>query len=506
MSLLTIFGITFETDADDATAETRGFTGALREAEGAAEGATDGVDGLTEAQAKQAKSAEKLVNSLGKLVASYFAIKVISSQVMNNAANIDSMGKFTQTVGLNIAELDAWGAAAERNGGSAEAFRGTVEGLQSSLQELEITGGGEIINTLAMIGVQATTTSGEVKGAFDLLPEIAEAFKGMSAAKSFAFGKKLGLDQGTILTLQQSRYEVDKLVARQKLLSGVTKEGYEAAALFNDQWDDTKRVFNSLWLSANSTILPMLQDVLKGFESVVLFVRDNKELVAGFFATVAGVIVGVYLPAITAAATATALAAAPFIALGLAAAAIGLAVTLVAEDIQKWVDGSKSAIGSLIGTFDEFKTKITGAFDSIAKKFTGFADKLADVKKEISDFFSGNFSGGLDIQANMEQSDAIAGKAQEGSERYDPEAANSNKQIDYNTARAQAQIASYSSTQLNQGGSTMNQRTQNFNVNVGGAKIDARGMTTSQAAKAFSSGINSSIEATIGQLADGVDR
>lgn len=490
MSVLTQFLIMFDTDAKKATTETEGLAGALEDVEGAAEGATGGVDGTTESYNENAVSIGSLTKAMVGLIATYVTFDAIATKVMDNAAGIDSMGKFTQTIGLNIVELDAWGAAAERNGGSAEAFRGTVESLQNSLQEMEITGGGEMINTLAMIGVQATDSGGRIKSAFDILPEIAEAFKNMSAAKSFAFGKKLGLDQGTILMLQQSRFEVDKLVERQKLLSGVTKEGYETAAIFNDQWDDTKRVFNSLWLSANSTILPMLQSVLKGLEVVVLWVRENQTLVEGFFIGVAGAITAIYLPAISSAAAATLLAAAPFLIVGAAIAAVGVAVALLSEDIQAWVNGSKSAIGELVGTFDEFKDKVTGVFDTISKKWADFIQFFTDTKKDITDFLdlSNVFSGGLEIQSGFVQQGAT-GEA-----------------IADNTARGQAMIDYYSSTQLNQGGNVMSQRTQNVNVNVGGANIDARGMSQQQAAQTFNAGMKQNIEMAIGQLDDGVER
>jgi hypothetical protein len=491
MSLLSTFSILFDTDAKKATSETDGLSKALDDVEESATGATGGVDGSTESYNESTVSIGALTKSMMGMIAAYVTFDAIASKIIDNATSIDSMGKFTQTLGFNIAEMDAWGTAAERNGGSAEAFRGTIESLQTSLQDMEITGGGEMINTLAMIGIQATGAGGKVKSAFEILPEIAEAFKNMSTAKSFAFGKKLGLDQGTILTLQQSRYEVDKLVERQKLLSGVTKEGYEQAALFNDQWDDTKRVFNSLWMSANSTILPLLQSFLKGLEVIVLWVRENQSLVEGFFIGVAGAIAAVYLPAISSAAAATLIAIAPFVLVGAAIAAVGFAVALLYEDIQAWVSGSKSALGEIVGKFDDFKDKITDVFDTISKKWADFIKFFTDTKKDITDFLdlSNVFSGGLSIQSGFTQ------------QGFNPES-----QTLSNTERAQAMIDFYSATQLNQGGNTMNQRTQNVNVNVGGANINASGMSQQQASQTFNDGLKQNIEMAIGQLDDGVDR
>ena len=489
MSLLSTFAILFETDADKAAKDTDDLAKSLEDIEDSAKGATDSVDDATASYNENSRSAGALTKTMFGLVAAYVSVEAIASRVFDNASQIDAMGKFTQTLGLNIVELDAWGTAVARNGGSADAFRGTVESLQNSLQDISITGGGEIINTLAMIGVQATDSSGKIKSAFEILPEIADAFSRMSTQQSFAFGRRLGLDQGTILTLQQSRYEIGKLVERQKQLGGVTKEGYERAALFNDQWDDTKRVFNSLWLSANNTILPLLQGILKGFESVVLWVKNNQTLVEGFFIGVAGAITVAYLPAITSAASATLVAIAPFVAIGAAITAVGLAVALLYEDIKAWVNGGRSAIGLILGSFEEFKDKVSGVFDSISKKWQEFVKLFMDTKQEITDFLdlSNLLSGGVEIQQ---------GFVQEGF----------NASLPTDNERAQAMIAHYSSTQLNQGGSAVNQRTQTNNITVGGANIDARGMSVNQARSAFSAGMKENVEMAIGQLSDGVQR
>ncbi len=490
MSLLSTFAILFETDSKKAADETEKLSDSLDDVESSANKATKGVDGSTTAYNDSAVSVGGLTKAMLGMVAAYVTFDAIASRVIDNATQIDSLGKFTHSLGINIVAMDAWGTAVARNGGTAESFKGTVETLQGALQDMEITGGGEMINTLAMIGVSATGAGGKVKDVFSLLPDIADAFQKMDAAKSFAFGKRLGLDQGTILLLQQGRGEVDKLVARQKALGGATKEGYEQAAKFNDQWADTKRVFNSLWMSANSTILPMLTKFFVGIEKIVLWVKSNQTLVEGFFIGIAGVITALYLPAMLSAAAATLVAISPFILIGAAIAAVGVAIAILYEDIKAWVNGSKSAIGEIVGTFDEFKDKVSGVFDTIAKKWADFVKFFTDTKQDITDFldFSSFFGGGLDLQNNFVQSG------------FTPD-----NMVD-NTARGQAMIDFYSGTQLNQGGYNMNQRTQNVNVNVGGTNIDARGMSPQQASQTFNSGIKQNVEMAIGQLSDGVDR
>ena len=168
------------------------------------------------------------------------------------------IGKFSEALGYNIEEVDAWGEAAVRNGGSAEAFRSSIQGLDSSLTEMKLTGGGGVAETFAQLGISAQDAEGKMKGAFDLLPEIASSFEGLSKQESANLGAKLGLDQGTILMLQQGRVAVDDLVEKQRQLGGRTKEGYKASAEFNDALADTSRMFTGITDSGNPGISAVL--------------------------------------------------------------------------------------------------------------------------------------------------------------------------------------------------------------------------------------------------------
>ena len=190
MSLLSTFTILFNSDASDAAREADNLSSSLDDVEGSAVSAASGVDDATESYNANAEVVGSLTKAMGGLLLAYISVDAVASGVFGNAQAIDSIGKLSQTMGENIEEMDAWGEAVARNGGSAEAFQGTIQSLQGSLQEMKITGGGEMINTLAMLGVQATDSGGQIKSAFDILPEIARSFDGMSAAQSKAFGEK----------------------------------------------------------------------------------------------------------------------------------------------------------------------------------------------------------------------------------------------------------------------------------------------------------------------------
>ena len=168
MSLLSTFSILFETDADEAASEVEALAEGLDGVADSADPAAAGLDDVTIAADSNAASVSDLTGMIIKMGAAYVGFNAIATGVIDNALSIDVIGKFSQVLGQNIVEVDAWGEAVARSGGSAESFRGSFESLTSSLTDIEITGGGDAINTLAMLGISATDAGGRAKSAFDI--------------------------------------------------------------------------------------------------------------------------------------------------------------------------------------------------------------------------------------------------------------------------------------------------------------------------------------------------
>lgn len=476
MALLDTFAILFQTDAKKAADDVENLNENLDDTQKSADDATGSMDGFNESTTESSVSIAGMTKTVGGLIASFIALDAVADGVIENAAAVDEIGKFAQVTGESIVEIDAWGEAVARNGGSAQAFRGTLESLSTSLADISLTGGGEAAETLARLGINAFDAGGKVKSAFAILPDLADSFQQLSTAQSFQFGKKLGLDQGTILLLQQGREAVDQLVQRQKSLGAATKDTYNASAIFNDQLDDTKRAFGSLSTEATTALLPALTEALKLLENGVQWVRENQSLVEGFFLGVAGVITAVYLPAIASAAAATLVAIAPFVAIGAAIAAVGTAVAIVYEDITAWVNGSSSAIGDLLGSFEDFKASVFEIFDDISKKFTGWLDDFKEFGKSVDDFFGFGDDKDFNVSANSQQA------------------------VDL--------IGSYNANPLNAGpafNSSSFMSTSTYNLNLGGTTVNANGLTPEQATQVVGDSFSNQINMAYGAVDDGVD-
>lgn len=382
-SVLESFSILFETDADQLAVGTELALGAVD----ALENRVQETDATTE---QLGESFNDLISSAREAIFQLIGFGALTAGLINAAEEADELGKFADVLGLNIEEVDAWGQAVERSGGSAEGFRTSVENLTRQLTDFTLTGKGDAAAVLARLGISALDSGKKVRSAFDVLPELADSFENLTRAEAVGFGQRLGLDQATILLLQQGRREVDELVRRQRQLGMITQQDAEIAAEFNDAWADTRQVFNRLFTTANATVLPLFTQIFNAINRLITFLRENEDLVIGLFVGAGAAIATIYLPAVIRAAAATLVALSPFLAVSAAVAAIGVVFALVYEDIIAFREGNESLIGLLVDKYPLVGTVIdslTDAFNflwgTIKEVFSALVNLPNDVEGSV---------------------------------------------------------------------------------------------------------------------------
>lgn len=401
MALLDTFTLLFETNATEASDEVDSLNNSLDETESSGNSAAQAINETSQASSNASTSFDTLATTVKAAIAAYLSFSAVKSAIFDRAVATDVVGKFSDTLGLSVEKVDDWSEAVIRSGGSADSFRGSVDSLNRSMGDIALGAGNEIQEVFGRLGISALDARGKIKDVFNILPELADAFQRLSAQESVAFGRKLGLDQGTILLLQQGRDNVDALVERQRQLGGITKEGAEASATFNDAWADSQRVFIGWADSVNQKILPVLTSILTGFQEFGIWINENQDLVQGFFIGVTGVILTMYLPAIASAAAATLVAMLPFIKIAAVIALVGTAFALIFEDIKAFVNGQESLLGNLIKKYEWLRDAIdfvSRGFDLLAREFGIARDTLSkgighvvntfkNAQVELADFF-----------------------------------------------------------------------------------------------------------------------
>lgn len=325
------------------------------------------VDGMQKAESTIQSGLKNIMGFIAPLIGAAGFGALIS----NYLKTADALGKFSDSIGANIEDVHAWGEAVIRSGGSAEGFQSTLQSLTSNLTHIATTGKSRMTPFFEAMGLQALDSSGKVRKAFDILPEIAEKFEKMSKAESLGYGQKLGLDQGTIMLLQSGRKAVEDLIKKQKELGVYTKEDALITAKANDAISDLGQAFKAMSAIFLRIAVPALQFLVEILTNMVKWIRENKTFTISFFTLLATIIAVKLIPVLYGLAAAGLRALAPFAPI---IAIIG-ALALVIDDLIVYMKGGKSTLSafwSLFGTGEEIMWALTTVSNFLLNIFTKF--------------------------------------------------------------------------------------------------------------------------------------
>lgn len=355
-SILESFIILFESNADDVkkgAADATQTTDKLETSLLATRAASEQTGASLVAMASRAAGAISAVLSLG----------AITSAMFNAADYADQVGEFSEKLGLNVEEVSAWGDALQVNGGSAEGFRASVESLSMALTDFAVKGTSRVAPYFDELGIKMVDAQGKARSVMDILPELATAFEGLTKQESAALGQKLGLDQGVIMLLQRGRREVEEQVKIQKELGVVTAEQAEVAGAFNDAWDNTAKVFRSIFGVVSMSVLPVFTRILTVVQDAGRFISKHSDFIVGLMIALGAAVTVYALPPLVSMAAAAIAAFAPFLLIGVVVAAAAAAFALLYDDVMNFIDGNDSLIGQILTEYPIIGQVIEGIGD-----------------------------------------------------------------------------------------------------------------------------------------------
>lgn len=371
MAILDIFTILFKSDTQDAKEGVQELDNkidqldsSVKDADRAFDKLDDSIDATRTATTELTTETDEHIQRL-KEWAKTIALIAVGAFIKQSVDAADQLGEFTDSIDGNIETLSAWGDAVKLSGGDMASFQSTVSSLSADFTALAVKGKSKVKPFFDELGISMLDANGKARDVMEVLPEIAGAFEGMSKADSLAFGKKMGLDGGTVRLLQNGRKELESMLDKMKKLGVITREQADVSADFNDAIDLTLLAFRSVALDIAELVLPALTSVMNAIQEIVIFFQEHQGFAIGFFTTAAAIIIGAFLPAIVGATVAVggfivAMLAAtwPFI---LLATVIGLAY----DEFENWSKGAPSLLGDVLGDFNAFKDGVTDVFTEI---------------------------------------------------------------------------------------------------------------------------------------------
>lgn len=341
MTILDTFFLLFESDAQD-------LDKGLDESQKKAKQTTKAIEATDSAAERLGRSLGETVRELAGLAAGYFAIHELIASFFDATKQADKLNEAAQRMGVSIELLSTYGDAIKKNGGSAEGFASSLDGLNRALNQVEVTGKSRAAPFLKALGIDLDSVAFKGKNAAQLLPYLADAFAKLDPAKAQALGSRLGFDQATIMTLAAGRRAVEELIQKEKELGVVTEKQGKIADDFGDQLDDTRHAFRSLWLTVSESVLPALTWVAEKFQNLALFMRKHSDFIVGLMIAIGAAIAYYVVPPLLAAAASALILYLPFILIGAAVVALIVAFALLYDDVMNFIDGGDSLLGRIV--------------------------------------------------------------------------------------------------------------------------------------------------------------
>lgn len=338
--------------------------------------AAESVAGLDKEVERRGKSIQQNLNNVRNqvlsLMAAFLAGKGIKEFVQDMVKLEAETARTARILDTIPQELSAWRGAVTLTGGSADGLTGSIMNLTQEFQRFALTGESSVIPWFRALQVNISdVNTGKMRDFSSILLDLADKFQGMDPARATAFGRALGLDQGTINLLIQGRKAVQAMLDEQKRLGVLTREDAMAGLALQHSWLALEQSSQSLGRTLLTAFAPVLIKILDALTNLAVWVRGHQDLLRGFFIalTVAAVALGIAFSPVTVAIVL------------ITAAVVGLsaAIALLYDDWMTFTRGGKSELGA----YWDFMSRIFGLMKALVFG-TG-----ADIRKAWHELWKG---------------------------------------------------------------------------------------------------------------------
>ncbi|ATF53883.1 TPA: hypothetical protein ACSRWF_001385 [Morganella morganii] len=303
---------------------------ALRDSDAAWQSAFDNVAAL----------AEKSLNFAGIST----TITGLISDATARAAEIESIDKLGREINITTQDVDAFS-------GSVAALGGTRSAAQADLSAM----------------AKAFGFAGD---SMEKVLQTADKVQGMSFSEAKKTLGGLGVeDNGTVEMLMKGREELSRMMETQKDYGGITRESIEQSISFNNAMLSLEQSAGLLKNSLMGMLIPALAQGLDWLEKIVVFAKENKNFVTGFFIAVAAVVTGKYVHAMKLAQISTWTAMLPVMAVVAGILLLAAVFALVYDDIMNFIDGNDSMIGRILDSYPGLKAVILTVWEAFVVLF-----------------------------------------------------------------------------------------------------------------------------------------
>lgn len=280
------------------------------------------------------KFARKAVIFLGQ----YLAIKKTFSAVMGFAAEGEQLARMAQLSGTSAEAIEKLGIALKNYGGSASSASSVLGKLNKQMEDLKFGKGGKLGQAAIRYGLDINAQTPE-----DMLRNIAKRMEGMGALQQVNMGRMLGLDDSTIMFLQQGLEGVNRELEKAGLLTVFSKEDIENTQKMQRAYREFQQQFEQVKATLTRELLPIFQVLFERLGKLAEYLKEHPNLLKaiGVAATVAFGVLFAWLHPIIALFT-----------------AISAGIALIIDDWATFKAGGESALRPIWEWFEKILDKI----------------------------------------------------------------------------------------------------------------------------------------------------
>ncbi|NIH18498.1 hypothetical protein [Morganella morganii] len=289
---------------------------------------------------KVAALAEKSLNFAGIST----TITGLISDATARAAEIESIDKLGREISITTQDVDAFSGAVSALGGTRSAAQADLSAIAKSF--------------------------GFAGDSMEKVLQTADKVQGMSFGEAKKTLGGLGVtDDSTVELLMKGREELSRMMETQKDYGGITRESIEQSISFNKAMLSLEQSSGLLKNSLMGMLIPVLAQGLDWLEKIVVFAKENKNFVTGFFIAVAAAVTGKYVHAMKLAQISTWTAMLPVMAVVAGILLLAAVFALVYDDIMNFIDGNDSMIGRILDSYPGLKAVILTVWEAFGVLF-----------------------------------------------------------------------------------------------------------------------------------------
>ena len=311
----------------------------------------DSSEKIDESSEKTIKKVSGFAKELALLGSQILFIKKIANSVFSFTSEAEGIGRLAKMASVSTDTIQDLGNALKNYGGSASSASSTLAKLNKQLFDLRIGKGGALAKVVMQYGLDTSAKSPE-----DMLLNISRRMQGMSALQQVSFGRALGLDDATIMLLQQGVEGVRKELEKAKDLRLFDKQDIENAEKLQRNWRELQALLRQIGAILLRIIQPIIERVIEYLNIIAKKIKEHPELIKGIGVAVATILA--LLSPLTAAFT---------------------TVALLADDIATYLRGGDSYTGDLVKKFDALLDK--------SKLLRTFWESIKEIIKGVCDWF-----------------------------------------------------------------------------------------------------------------------